>query len=640
MSVRDAVTMRWQRILPALLLVLVTLAAYAPVVAGGFIWDDNAHITSNPTLEHLQGLRRIWFEPGATQQYYPLTFTSFWIERHLWGLDARGYHLLNVLLHAVSAVLVWRILHCLRVGWALPAALVFALHPVQVESVAWISERKNILSGVLYFSALLAYLRFDPLGAKPAAADRQWRWYGLSIGLFTAALLSKTVTCTLPAVIVLLVWWKRGRLTWRDSVPLLPLFVMGATLGLFTAWVERVHIGAQGEDWSFSLVERCLIAGRALWFYAGKLLLPINLTFSYARWEIDASEWWQYLFPIAAVSAVVAMWAARSRIGRGPLVAVLIFAGSLFPALGFINVYPMRYSFVADHFQYLASLGLIVLFVELVRRVFELRFVKGQRPATISVAACVLAALLGPLTWSQARVYRDSMTLYGDVVAKNPSSWMAHHNLAREFVTQQKLEAAIDHFEQALALKPDAPEIHVGLGITLGRLGRLDQSVRHLEEAIRLAPDDFVAHTNLGIALASRGDLVQAIDHYAQALAVNPGFSPAHYNLANALYEGNPDQAAHHYLRALESDPDHVLAHYYLAGALSQQGKLDQALHHYHEALQLEPSFVDARYELALVLAKQNQVEPAVEMLRRVLRDAPGHPDARRALQRLIGSDN
>jgi tetratricopeptide (TPR) repeat protein len=415
---------------------------------------------------------------------------------------------------------------------------------------------------------------------------------------------------------------------------------MGAALGLLTAWVERVHIGAQGEAWSFSFVERCLIAGRALWFYAGKLLLPVNLTFSYPRWEIDASEWWQYLFLLAAVSAAVAMWAARSRIGRGPLVAVLIFAGNLFPALGFINVYPMRYSFVADHFQYLASLGLIVLFVELVRRVCELGFGEGQRRVTISVAACVLAALLGPLTWSQARLYRDNVTLYGDVVAKNPSSWMAHHNLAREFVAQQRLDAAIDHFEQALALKSNLPEVHVGLGIALGRLGRHDQALRHLEEAIRLAPDDFVAHTNLGIALASTGDLARAINHYSRALAVNPGFSPAHYNLANALYEqGNPDQATHHYLQALESDPGHVLAHYYLARALSQQGKLDQALHHYNEALQLEPRFVDARYELAIALAKQNQVEPAVEALRRVLRDAPGHPDARRALQRLIGSD-
>jgi hypothetical protein len=248
---------------------------------------------------------------------------------NLWQVHPLGYHLVNVLLHALNAILLLLLLSHLRVpgGWL--AALLFALHPVQVESVAWITERKNVLSAFFYLASFLAYLRYYDLtvdsdqtspGIHPATSkvkDNFWPFYPLSFFLFLCALLSKTVTCSLPAAILLVLWWKRDRICWRDLPPLIPYFVVGAFLGLTTVWLERHHVGAQGAEWALSFVDRVLVAGRALWFYAGKLVWPYELTFIYPRWQIDAGAWWQYLFPLAAVAVIFILWLLRQRLGKG-----------------------------------------------------------------------------------------------------------------------------------------------------------------------------------------------------------------------------------------------------------------------------------------------------------------------------------
>ncbi|MGA3017904.1 MAG: hypothetical protein ABSF62_12355, partial [Bryobacteraceae bacterium] len=340
---RDAIG--WASILCA------TLVAYLPALRGGLLWDDSSHVT-RPDLQSLHGLWRIWFDLGATQQYYPLLHSAFWMEHRIWGDAVLGYHLTNVTLHAASACLVVMIVRRLALPGAWLAGLVFALHPVSVEAVAWISEQKSTLSGVFYLASALAYLRCD----QSRRASRYW----LALGLFVLALLTKTVTATLPGALLVVVWWQRGRIEWkRDLRPLLPWFALGASAGLCTAWVEKTFIGAKGADFTLTLVQRCLLAGRVICFYAGKLLWPRNLTFLYPRWNIDPGEWWQYLFPAGVVALAVGLWLVGRR-HRGPLAGLLIFAGTLFPVLGFLNVYPFRYSYVADHFQYLASLGIIV----------------------------------------------------------------------------------------------------------------------------------------------------------------------------------------------------------------------------------------------------------------------------------------
>src|ERR1035437_4087320 len=333
------------------LIPFATVAAYLPALRGGVLWDDNFHLTS-PDLQSLHGLWRIWFELGATQQYYPLLHTAFWLEHRVWGDAVLGYHLANVFLHALSACLVVTIVRRLSLPGARLAGLIFALHPVCVEAVAWISEQKSTLSGVFCLAAALTYLRFDQTRRKPQ--------YFMALGLFVAALLSKTVTATLPAALLVLLWWLRGRLQWRrDLLPLLPWLGLAVPAGLLTAWVEKVFIGAQGADFALTLPQRLLLAGRALWFYAGKILWPSNLMFSYPRWKTDPGEWPHYLFPLGIVVLAVALGLLARR-KRGPLAGFLIFAGTLFPVLGFLNVFPFRYSYVADHFQYLAILGIVV----------------------------------------------------------------------------------------------------------------------------------------------------------------------------------------------------------------------------------------------------------------------------------------
>ena len=352
MDRRDGQTIGVKHWLFAAALVLAVLFVYQPAWHGGFIWDDDAHVT-RPELRSWHGLYRIWFDLGATQQYYPLLHSAFWLEHKLWGDATLGYHLVNILLHATAAVLVALILRRLAIPGAYLAAAIFALHPVQVESVAWITELKNTLSAVFYLGAMLVYLRFDQTRKTPL--------YWWALGLFVLGLLSKTVTATLPAALLVIFWWRQGRLSWRrDVVPLLPFFGLGAAAGVLTAWVERKLIGAEGAAFELTIIERCLIAGRAIWFYLGKLVWPAELIFIYPRWHVSQAIWWQYLFPAAALLLLAVLWGLRRR-WRGPLAGLLFFVGTLLPVLGFCNVYPFIYSFVADHFQYLASLGMITL---------------------------------------------------------------------------------------------------------------------------------------------------------------------------------------------------------------------------------------------------------------------------------------
>ena len=600
----------------ASLIVLITLLAYIPAMRGGYIWDDETYVTNNPTLRTLDGLRRIWLEPGAVPQYYPLVHTTFWVEYHLWQLHPFGYHLVNVLLHALVAIFLLLVLRYLGVEGAWLAALFFALHPVHVESVAWITERKNVLSGLFYLSSLLAYLHFCNLAADPIHSatsssmprpisddgDHRWRFYALSLFLYLCALLSKTVTCTLPAAILLVLWWKRDRIYWRDILPLIPYFVMGIALGLTTVWLEKFRVGAQGEEWVLSIVDRLLVAGRALWFYASKLVWPHKLTFIYPRWQIDTGIWWQYLFPLAALAVIFILWVWRSRLGKGPLAAVLFFAGTLLPALGFFNVYPMQFSFVADHFQYLASIGLIVLAI--VGIVSFLRKL-SPRQRYIGYTTCLVVLFaFGVHVWQQSTIYIDIETLWRDTIAKNPDAWLAHNNLGFALYKQGKLDEAISHFSEALRIKPDYAESLNNLGGLLASQGKLNQAIAHYSQALRIKPDYAEAHNNLGVALASKGKLDEAIVHYSKALRFRPNSAQAHKNFGVALFsKGNTDEAIYHYSLALRIKPDHANAHVQLALALIRKGKTEEAIQHYRTALRFRPDWPEVLNNLAWLFA-------------------------------------
>jgi len=535
-----------------LLLVLATVAAYWPVFSAGFIWDDDDYVTRNQNLRDAAGLWQIWFNPAATPQYYPLVHTTFWLEYHLWGLQPVGFHVVNVLLHAFGALLVWRILAGLNLPGAWLAAAVFSLHPVQVESVAWVTERKNVLSAVLYFSALLCYLRFAALVGVAGVAGRRSSYYA-ALGLFIAALLSKTVACSLPAAILLVLWWKKDRLHWRDVVPLLPFFVLGAGLGLLTAWLEKHHVGAQGASWSLTPVERCLVSGRALCFYVAKLAWPNPLTFNYPRWTINPGLWWQWLFPVAVLSVVVGLWLARHKIGKGALVGVLFFGGTLLPALGFINLYPMLYSFVADHFQYLASIGMIALAASLAVRFLQCRAVHLRFQALLAAG---LLLVLGALTWRQCGAYQNLETLWLDTLQKNPRSWLAHSNLGRLLAQQQNYADAEAHYLAALASNPDVDTIHYNYGNLLARTGRLDDAVTEYHQALQLAPEKPQAHLSLGTVLYRQHRTGEAVAEFERAIRCQPDFADAYYDLGNALVsQHRPAEAVAAYQHALRLQP-------------------------------------------------------------------------------------
>ena len=545
--------MKGKRYMMGAAILIMVVVAYLPAVRGGFIWDDDAHVTK-PELQSLHGLWRIWSEVGATQQYYPVLHSAFWLEHRLWGDAAAGYHLLNVLLHATAACLFVAVLRRLAVPGAWLAGMIFALHPVCVESVAWISEQKNTLSTVFYLAGALAYLRWKDSADGPPSrgAGRSWParsgQYWLATGLFVLALLTKSVTATLPAALLVVLWWRRGRLSCReDVVPLLPWFAMGVTAGLFTAWVERVFIiGPPGMAFDLNVIERCLLAGRAVWFYLGKLAWPAELIFIYPRWEMNAGAWGAYLFPAGLLVLAGALgWMARKG-RRGPLAAFLYFCGTLFPALGFINIYPFIFSYVADHFQYLASLGPIALAAAVTSAP-----VAGQvRRLPVSGAvwragvAAGVVCVLGALTWRQCGIYRDVQTLYAATLERNPQCWLVHHNLGNLLLDDGKVEEAIAHYDAALRQNPNNPDIHFNLGKALIQEGRNAEAVPQFEVVVRLTPTDAEAHDNLGAAFLGIGRTAEAMTEFEAAIRLRPENAIAHYNLGIALRTlGRADEA-------------------------------------------------------------------------------------------------
>ena len=512
---------------------LITLAAYAPAFRAGFIWDDFQYLHENPVVQDPAGLKRIWGDVRAQAQFYPLTFSTFWIEYQLWGLSPMGYHAVNVVLHAANALLVWAVLRRLAVPGAWLAAALFAVHPVHVESVAWIVERKNVLSGLFYLLAALAYLRFSGLTGRPWA-ERRWGWYWLSLTLFAAALLSKTVVCTLPAAILLVLWWKHDRLAWQDVWPLLPMAAMGAAMALLTGWVEKNVTCATEPLAVLPLGERLLITGRSMWFYLGKLAWPSGLCLIYPRWEIDTQAARQYLFPVAAAAAVAILWLARGRIGKGPLTALLFYAGTSLPTLGMVNLAYQRFSFVADHFQYLANIApLAAASAVLVRllgreggaRSKEAPYAKPPAESSVpfrAVAAVVLIVLV-VLTCRQGRLYKDEVTIWTHSLEVNPATAKGWYNLAYALAEQNKPLEAIAAYEKTLSLGPGETSAHVNISSLLIGQRRIDEAVRHAEEAIRAAPTLAEAYVNLAQCRQLQGRRDEAIEatrrgiHAAQA---------------------------------------------------------------------------------------------------------------------------
>jgi tetratricopeptide (TPR) repeat protein len=585
-------------------LALLVFLAYRPAVGGQFIWDDDDYVAQNPTLRSADGLREIWFEPTASPQYYPMVFTTYWLEYRLWGADPRGYHETNVLLHAASAVLLWRILRRLRVPGAYLAAAIFAVHPVMVESVAWITERKNTLSMLFYLASAYAYLRFarvENFAAKTADDQRpHWAWYAAALAFFVLALLSKTVTASLPAALILILWWKR-RISARHAALLAPFLALGLLGGLYTGYLEREHVGASGPEWSYTLAQRVLIAGRAVWFYVAKLLVPYKLTFVYPKWPVSAA--WQWVFPIAAVALVVALFLLRNRIGRGPLVGVLIFGGTLVPALGFVNVYPMRYTFVADHYQYHASAAFIALGAALLTLAAARLLRRRGNAPLIAGAAIVLVLFI--LTLRQSSIYKDQRTLWTDTLAKDPNSWMAWTNLghtARASRPPDRATAA-DAYRKALALAPNVADTHFNVGQVAVDEDRYDDAIAEFRRAAEIEPRYADAYDMLGFCMRQLHRPDEAATYFRKAIELDPRHWKAIFNLARVQKDqGDLAGAAANFQKTLEINPDQPDAYFHLADCLRRMGKTDPAILVMEELTRIHPENAEAHWSLAALL--------------------------------------
>jgi protein O-mannosyl-transferase len=581
----------------ALVLVAVTILAYRPAWNGGFLWDDDDYITKNELLTAPDGLRRIWFSLDSPSQYFPLVYTTFRVEHALWGLNPTGYHWINLALHVANALLVWAVLARLKVPGAWLAGAIFALHPVQVESVAWITERKNVLMGFFFLLTLLAWIAFVDKRTK-----RPWLFYGLALILYLLALSAKTTACTLPAALFLILWLENKRISGKRIFQIIPFLVLGLAMGALAMWWERYHQGTSRAVFTFlSPTERILVASRAVWFYLSKLIWPSKLTFIYPRWDIASTHFLDYAWLLAGLILCVVIYFLRRYVGRSVEVAAAFFVATLSPVLGFIMLYTFRYTFVADHYQYLACIGPIALVsAGLVNLADTFR---NSRILILSAALCMVA-LLGTLTWRQAAIYGNIETLWRTTLARNPGCWMAHNNLGIVLFEKGQLDEAIAHYRRTLEMQPNFWDADYNLGSALLGKGEVDEAIFYCDKAVAKQPNDPDAQVALANALFQKKRIDDALVHYQKAVAIRPDYFLARYGLGHALLEkGQLDDAIEHCRAALLIRPDNPDCHTILAIALDESGQSAEAIQHYERALKTSPQSVSALNNLAWLLA-------------------------------------
>lgn len=591
----------------ATLLVVLTVAAYLPAFQAGFIWDDDDNVTGNVTLGSMDGLTRIWADPAAVPPWYPLAHSALWLEYRLWGPSPAGYHAVNVALHALNAVLVWVLFRRLRVPGALLGAALFALHPLQVESVAWITEQKNLLSTSFALASLLAWLRYrpelvsatDPSPPTGFLPRPTLAWF-VSLFAFALALLTKTAVVALPVVLLAITWWKIGRVSRRDVIAVTPFLLAAIALGGLTAWLERHAVGASGPEWDRSLLERTTIAARGLWFYGAKFVWPWPPTYVYPRFA--AVSIWGYVATLAAVGLPLLLWQRRAQWGRGPLTAVACFGLVVAPALGFLDIYYMRYTFVADRWVYQASIAALALLAAVGTTTAARTAL--PRPASLALGGLVLTAL-GISTFTYSRAFVDEKTLWLDTLRKNPSAIVAHNNLGGLLLAEGDTAGARGQFLAAIEVNPDWPETHNNLGAVLFREGDPRGAEAAHRRAIELQPDFADAHNNLAIALATLGRNDEAIDHFRRAIELHPTMANARFNLGLTLLVVREDLAgaAEQLGQAARIAPNDPQTRATLGLALARSDRYAEAAAEYRAALTLSPGDSQTRLRLAWLQA-------------------------------------
>jgi tetratricopeptide (TPR) repeat protein len=602
------------------------LLAYLPVWQAGFVWDDDLHLTANPHVLARDGLTQIWSSGAAN--YFPLAMTAYWALHALFGLNPLPYHLATLLLHAGCAVLLWRVLKRLDVKAAWLGAALWALHPVQAESVAWVSELKNTLSCVFFLTAVWCFLRWleekGPAGGGKAA----FRFYGAAWLCALLAVLSKSSTVMLPVVLGLCWWWRERTWRWRDVRWLLPFLAISLLASGWTIWEQKYNSKATGAEWNQSLAERGVIAGKVVWFYLGKLLWPHPLVFIYPRWTITATSltaWWP---TVSAVAVLALLWWRRATT-RAWFFAAAHFVVSLFPVLGFFDVYFFRFSFVGDHLQYLASIGVMAALGAGLATLAEKFTGLAGRRGMFAVGAVLLLGGLAALTSRQSKTYADAESLYRSILAHNPACWLAHNNLGILLIGSARREEGLAHYREAVRYKPDYIEAHFNLGTAALEGGQPTEAVEHFRVALTAARKDAATHNSLGVALQQLGRAAEALPYLETAVRLDPNLAPAHYNLANARYGARRyAEAVEHYeasLRLMAGQPN---AQNNLGLALQQLGRLPEAAARFEAALKLRPGYEEALFNLANARADLGELAAALPRYEAVLRLKPDFAEA------------
>jgi protein O-mannosyl-transferase len=529
---------------------------YWPALHGGWLWDDDLLVTDNSNLRSLWGLWEIWLTPRT--DYWPLTSTLLWMEWHLFGNDPLGYHLCSLALHICSGILIWRLFNRLGMRWGWLGGFLFVIHPLAVESVAWVSEIKNTLSLSFFLLSIDAWLD---------AEEKQSSGYRRSVFYYLAAMLAKTSTVMLPLVLLLYCWWKRGHVTWQEVKRVIPYLVIAVTLGLITVYFQSKGQGDEPIELG-GFVTRLIGAGTALFHYLGKFILPVNLLPIYPRWTLDRPSFLQVLaFPTLA-ALLFGLWTQRSGWGRHALFGFGFFLLNLLPVLGLVKMRYMDVSWVGDQLAYVPMIGLVGIIVVGLE---QLRQRLSSFPHLFGIGTMSIAMAIGLLFWeshNNARLFNNSETLWAYTVQYNPHALLVHNNLGDALMHTGRVSEAIEQFEQALKIKPDFAKAHYNLGTALMQTGRVAEAIEQYEQALKIEPDHPYAHNNLGAALMHTGRASEAIEQFEQALKIKPDNAAAHINLGDALmHTGRVSEAIEQFEQALKIKPDDPYTHDYLAKA-------------------------------------------------------------------------
>jgi protein O-mannosyl-transferase len=599
------------------IIILVVFIAYFPSISGDFILDDDLMMAANKNINASDGLFYFWCT-DIEQDYWPMTSTTFWLEWRMWDRHTTGYHITNLILHIVESLLIWLILRRLSIPGAFLAAVFFAVHPVNVESVAWIAQRKNTMAMLFFLLSILCYLRLEMQSPQPQIGIgrlRMDRWYWLSLCLFVLAMFSKGSVAVLPVLLLGIVWWLRPLNRW-DLVRTAPFFLIAVILGGVNVWFQKHGLDINIRTADFT--ERLLGAGGATWFYLYKAILPVDLYFVYPMWHIKVENYLWWLPLIAAMMVTAVLWWYRKSWSRPYLFAWGFFCMALVPVAGFTDVGFMRYSLVADRYQHIAIIGVVAL-VASGWRLWQDRVRGGKYWAGPAVVVMAVGSLIC-LTWRQNTLYSDPITLYQVTLKKNPDFWLGYYNLGNIYLKTNRMKEAEKNYEQTLRLNPKYLDAHTNMGVILAQTGRPEEAIEHFQIAVRINPSHAEAQNNLGNLLLIEGLPKEAIEHFRQAVSLSPDFIVAHLRLGDALCKiGRWDEAIEHYRKALSLAPNFIDVHNSLGIALTKTGRTREAIEHFQRALALKPGFTEVYFNLATAYADRHQSSEAIAAAQKAL---------------------